>query len=65
LNIGVATASRMGYEDRQYHRQREEQCRMMAELARNPDIRRRHEGLAGLHAARAPRGDASAGASVS
>jgi len=47
LNIGVATASRMGYEDRQYHRQRQEQCRMMAELARNPDIRRRHEGLAG------------------
>jgi hypothetical protein len=43
----------MSNEDRQYHRQREQQCRMLAERATDPDIRRRHEELAQLHARRA------------
>lgn len=36
-----------------YHRQREQHCRDMAQSARDPDIRRRHEELARLHASRA------------
>lgn len=36
-----------------YHRLREQHCREMAEIANDPDIRRRHEELARLHAGRA------------
>jgi hypothetical protein len=36
-----------------YHRQREQHCRAQAETAADPDIRRRHEELAALHASRA------------
>jgi len=43
----------MGYEDQVYHRQRAEQCRTMAELASDAEVRRRHEQLARLHAGRA------------
>ena len=43
----------MGYEDRIYHRERERQCRSLAEHAADPDVRRRHEELADLHAGRA------------
>jgi hypothetical protein len=47
----------MSYEDHVYHREREQHCRSMAELARDPDVRRRHEELASLHAHRAARFD--------
>ena len=40
----------MGHEDKVYHRERERQCRSMAERATDPEIRRRHEQLAELHA---------------
>ena len=43
----------MSYEDRTYHRERERHCRSMAEIASDPDVRRRHEELADLHAGRA------------
>jgi len=43
----------MSYEDQNYHRSREQQCRGMAERASDPDVRRRHEELAELHASRA------------
>jgi hypothetical protein len=43
----------MSCDDHLYHRKRERQCRDMAELASDPDIRRRHEELANLHASRA------------
>jgi len=43
----------MGYEDQIYHRQRAEQCRTMAELASDLEVRRRHQQLARLHAGRA------------
>jgi hypothetical protein len=43
----------MSYEDQSYHRDRERHCRGMAELASDPDIRRRHEELAEMHASRA------------
>jgi hypothetical protein len=43
----------MSNEVRQYHRERERHCRKMAELASDPDVRRRHEELASLHAGRA------------
>ena len=36
-----------------YHRQREQHCREMAEVATDPDVRRRHEELAALHAGKA------------
>jgi hypothetical protein len=36
-----------------YHREREQHCRAMAESATDPDVRRRHEELASLHAGRA------------
>jgi hypothetical protein len=40
-------------ENQNYHREREQHCRAMAELASDPDVRRRHEELASLHAGRA------------
>jgi hypothetical protein len=40
----------MSSTDLAYHRQREQQCRLMAEIASNPKVRRRHEELADLHA---------------
>jgi hypothetical protein len=43
----------MSNEHHNYHRQREQHCRAMAELASDPDVRRRHEELASLHAGRA------------
>jgi hypothetical protein len=43
----------MSYEHHSYHREREQHCRTMAELASNPEVRRRHEELANLHASRA------------
>ena len=45
----------MSYEDMAYHRQREQHCREMAESALDPDVRRRHEELADLHAGRLAR----------
>jgi len=42
----------MSYEQLNYHREREQQCREMAESAADPDVRRRHEELADLHASR-------------
>lgn len=51
----------MSYVDQSYHRDREQQCRGMAELASDPDIRRRHEELAELHASRAADFDGSNG----
>ena len=48
----------MSHESQSYHRQRAQQCREMARGARSPDIRRRHEELAHLHASKAaPRAD--------
>ena len=43
--------------DLSYHREREQHCRSMAELADDPDVRRRHEMLADLHAGRAAESD--------
>ena len=43
----------MSYEDHIYHREREQHCRSLAGLAADPDVRRRHEELAALHAGRA------------
>ena len=43
----------MRNDDHAYHSERAEQCRSMAQLAKDPDIRRRHEELAELHASRA------------
>jgi hypothetical protein len=54
----------MSYENQSYHRQREEQCRSMAEHASDPDVRRRHEELASLHASRASLYDGAASASA-
>jgi hypothetical protein len=42
----------MSFEDHSYHRERERHCRSMAQLATDPDVRRRHEELANLHASR-------------
>jgi hypothetical protein len=42
----------MSYEYHIYHREREQHCRAMAERANDPDVRRRHEELASLHADR-------------
>jgi hypothetical protein len=39
----------MSSTDLAYHRQREQQCRSMGEISFNPEVRRRHEELAGLH----------------
>ena len=38
-----------------YHRQREQECRVMAEDAADPEIRRLHKQLADLHAGAAER----------
>jgi hypothetical protein len=43
----------MSNEDHVYHRERERHCRSMTALANDPDVRRRHEALASLHAGRA------------
>ena len=43
----------MSYDQMAYHRERERHCREMAETAADPDVRRRHEELADLHARRA------------
>ena len=43
----------MSAEDHAYHRYREQQCRELARNASDPDVRRRHEELANLHAGRA------------
>ena len=40
----------MSSTDQAYHRQREQQCRSMAQSASDPEVRRRHEELAALHA---------------
>ena len=40
----------MSLTDLAYHREREQQCRSMAETASNLIVRRRHEELADLHA---------------
>ena len=42
----------MSYDQSAYHRQREQHCREMAQSATDPDVRRRHEELADLHASR-------------
>jgi hypothetical protein len=46
----------MSYDDQLYHRERERHCRNLAELADDPEIRRRHEELADLHAGRVASG---------
>ena len=43
----------MSSQDRNYHREREQQCRALAEAASDLDVRRRHEELAELHAKQA------------
>ena len=43
----------MSNDDHSYHRQREQHCRSMAQFASDPEIRRRHEELASLHAGKA------------
>lgn len=55
----------MSSEDHAYHRERERHCRSMAELANDPDVRRRHEHLASLHAERASLFDGMGAAAVS
>jgi len=47
----------MIYHDQDYHRERVRQCRIMAEQASDPDVRRRHEELADLHAGRLSNGE--------
>lgn len=46
----------MTFDQMAYHRQRAQHCRDMAESATDPDVRRRHEELAQLHASRADSG---------
>jgi hypothetical protein len=55
----------MSYEDHAYHRERERHCRAMAKLANDPEVRRRHEELASLHAGRAAQYDGIADPRVS
>ena len=43
----------MSYTDQNFHLERARRCREMADLADDPDVRRRHEELADLHANRA------------
>ena len=43
----------MNYDDHIYHREREQKCRELAQAASDPDVRRRHQELAELHAGRA------------
>jgi hypothetical protein len=45
----------MNAQDQTYHRLREQHCRAMAELASDPEIRRRHQQLASLHASQIDR----------
>ena len=45
----------MSEEDLTFHRLREQNCREMAEHATDPEVRRRHEELAKLHAQLAAR----------
>jgi hypothetical protein len=47
-----------------YHLERERHCREMAGLASDPDVRRRHEELASLHAGRAAFYGEAAGAGL-
>lgn len=42
----------MSFDEVAYHRQREQHCREMADTATNPEVRRRHEELAQMHASR-------------
>jgi hypothetical protein len=46
----------MTFDQMAYHRQRAQHCRDMAESATDPDVRRRHEELAQLHASRSDSG---------
>jgi hypothetical protein len=55
----------MTYEDLNYHRERERHCRSMAELAKDGEVRRRHEELAELHASRASAANYNAVADLS
>ena len=55
----------MSYEHHIYHLERERHCREMAALASDPEVRRRHEELASLHAGRAALYQAGAGAELS
>jgi hypothetical protein len=43
----------VNYDQFMYHREREQHCRSLAQTATDPDVRRRHEELADLHASRA------------
>ena len=54
----------MSYEDQTYHRQRAEQCRTLAEHASDPEVRKRHQELAQLHAGLAMAGSIDAGGGV-
>lgn len=54
----------MSHEDQAYHRQRAEECRGMAELASDPEVRRRHQQLAQLHASRTVSSDLTEGDAV-
>lgn len=54
----------MSHEHHIYHLEREQHCREMAEHANDPDVRRRHEELASLHAGRAALYGVSAGLSA-
>ena len=40
----------MSYDEQIYHRQRAEQCRTLAEHSSDPEVRKRHQELAQLHA---------------
>jgi hypothetical protein len=55
----------MSHEHHIYHLEREQHCREMAQLARDPEVRRRHEELASLHAGRAALYIGAAGAGLS
>ena len=44
--------------DQEYHRRRADQCRALADAAIDPDVRRRHEELAELHASAAAKSSA-------
>ena len=54
----LSGGSAMRSDDRLYHQRRERHCRELAERAANPEVRRRHEELAALHAERAARYEA-------
>lgn len=47
----------MSEENLAFHRQREQHCRELAEHATNPEVRRRHEELANMHAELASRSE--------